>query len=86
MPRTPDLRLRVEDQYQLEVLTCLEYMLTQVLERGGKGSISPVQGVLTESMNALESNLEIESDQPPPTPDMSPIRSPEDMTLIPYCF
>ena len=70
MLRMPDLKLRVKDQYQLEALTCLEYMLTQVLERVSEGTNSPAQGVLTESMNTSESNLEIESNQPPPAPDI----------------
>ena len=32
--RMPDLKLRIEEQYQLETLACLEYMLTKVLESG----------------------------------------------------
>ena len=66
--------MRVEDQFQLEALTCLEYILTQVLERVGERTISPVQGVEKESMNTSESHLEMESDQLPQTPDMSPIQ------------
>ena len=86
MPRTPDLKQRVEAQYQLEALTCLEYVLTQGLERMGKGTISPAQGILRESMNTSESNLEIESDQPPPTQDMSSLRRPEEPSLIAPSF
>ena len=37
-------------------------------------------------MNTSESNLEIESNQPPPTPDMSSIKRHEELILIPYCF
>ena len=77
VPRVPDLKLRVEDHYQLEALPCLEYVLTQALERLDKKNIYPVQGALTESMNTSESNLEIESDQPSLAPDMSPIRRPK---------
>ena len=84
--RTPNLKPRVEDQYQLETLACLEYMLTQVLEKVGERTISPAQEVLTESINTSESNLEIDSYQPPLTPDMSPIRRPEEPAIIPYCF
>ena len=47
----PDLKPRVEDEYQLEALTGLEYVFTQVLERVGERTISPAQGVLTELMN-----------------------------------
>ena len=47
---------------------------------------SLVQWALTESMNTSECNMEIESDQPPLIPDMSPIRRPEEPSLIPYCF
>ena len=86
MLRMPDLSPRVEDQYHLEVLTWLEYVLTQVLERVDEGNISPAQGVVTECMNSSEGDLKIESDQPPPTLDMSPIRKHEELTLIPYCF
>ena len=57
-----------------------------VLERVGEWTISPAQGVLTESINTSESNLEIESDQPPLSPNMSSIRRPEEPSLIPYCF
>ena len=60
-------------------------MLTQVLERVGERTTSPAQGIVTESLNTSESNLEIESDQPPPTQDMSHQRH-EELTLIPYCF
>ena len=82
----PDLKLGVEDQYQLEALICLQCVHTQVLERVGEGAFSPAQGVLRETMNTLESNLEIESNHAPPTPGMSPIRRPEELTIIPYCF
>ena len=36
-------------------------------------------------MNTSEGKLEIESDQPPPTPGMFPIRRPEKPSLIPHC-
>ena len=52
----------------------------------GERTIPPAQGVLTESINTSESNLEIESNPPPLTTDMSPIRKPEEPSLIPYCF
>ena len=50
LPRTPYLKLVVEDQYQLEALTCLEYMLTQVLQRMGKGTISQAQRGFNRNM------------------------------------
>ena len=37
-------------------------------------------------MNISESNLVIESNQPPLTPDLFPIRRPEEPLLIPHCF
>ena len=77
IPRTSDLEQSVEDQYWLGVLTFLEQVLTQVIERVGKKSTSLAQGTLTEFIFALETNSEIESDQPPLTPDMSPIIRPE---------
>ena len=43
----------------------------------GTKSTSATQGTLRESINTPEINLEIESDQPPPTPDISPIIRPE---------
>ena len=45
LPRTPYLKLVVEDQYQLEALTCSEYMLTQVPKRVDERTIFPSQGV-----------------------------------------
>ena len=43
----------------------------------GEKPKSLAQGTLTESKNNQETDSEIESDQPPPTPDMSPIIRPE---------
>ena len=54
--RTPDLELSVEDQHWLGTLTCLEQVLTQVIERVGEKPTPPIQGTLTESINTLETN------------------------------
>ena len=75
MPKMSDLNSRIEDQFQLVVLTCLEYILIQVLERVGERTISPVQGVVTKSTNTLESNLEIESNQTTSNPRYVPYQT-----------
>ena len=68
--RTPDLELRVEDQYQLEALTFLEQVIMHVMERVGEKSTPPEY----EFLHAPETNLSIrEFKQLPQTPDMSPI-------------
>ena len=41
----------------------------------GEKSTSPAHGILTEFINTLETNSEIESEQPPLNPDMSSIIS-----------
>ena len=82
VPKTPDLGPRMEEQYQLEALTCLEYVLNQVLERVDEKLISPTQDALTESVNTSEINSGSESDQPSLTPDMSSIRGPEEPLII----
>ena len=43
----------------------------------GKEPTSPAQGTLTESINALETDLEVEFQQAPLTPDMPLIIRPE---------
>ena len=49
----------------------------QVIERVGEKPTYLAQRTLTESIITLETDLEIESDQPPLAPDMSPIIRPE---------
>ena len=63
--KTPHLELSVEDQFWLGALKCLEQVLTQVIEIVGDKPTSLAQGTLRESINTLETDLEIESDQPP---------------------
>ena len=78
---TTDLKLSVEDQHWLGALTFLEQVLTQVIERVSKKPTSQTHGTLTESINTLGTDALIESEQPPPTPDMSPIIRPELQSL-----
>ena len=63
-------------------------VLTQVMERLGEKTTSPEHGTLRESINTLETNSKIESEQPPPTPDISPIIRPEVQSIEMYlpCF
>ena len=77
IPITPDLKLSAEDQHWLGALTFLGQVLTQVLERLCEKPTSPEHGTLTESTNTMETQLDIEFEQPPLTPDMSPITRPE---------
>ena len=64
----------------------LEQVLTQVMDRVGEKPTSLTEGTLIESisLNTPETNLEIESDQPPLTPDMAPIIRPEVQLSMPY--
>ena len=71
--RTPYLESSAEDQHWLWVLTFLKQIIRQVIERVGEKSTSPAQGTLTESINILKTDSEVEFEQLPLTPDMSPM-------------
>ena len=68
VPITPDLNLSVEESW-LGALTILEQVIIQVIERVGEKSIPPEH----EFVHALETDLELEFEQLPPTLDMSHI-------------
>ena len=55
----------------------LEQVLTQVIERVGEKPTPLAQRTLKEYINTLETDSEIESEEPPLIPDMSPIIRPE---------
>ena len=65
---TPDLNLSVEEPW-LGVLTILEQVITQVVERVGEKATHPGH----EFVHTPEMDSEIEFEHLPSTPDMSPI-------------
>ena len=65
---TPDLKPSVEES-RLGALTMPEHAITQVIERVGEKSTPPEH----EIVHTLETDTEMESQQLPPTLDMSPI-------------
>ena len=81
--KTHDLELNTEQQHWFWALTFLKQIIAQVVERVGEHPTSPEHESLIkfsrtpESINTLETESDMEPEQPPPTPDMSPIVRPE---------
>ena len=68
VPTTPDLNLSMEECW-LGALTIPEQVIMQVVERVGKKSTPPMH----KFVHTLKTDSEMELQQLPPTPDMSPI-------------
>ena len=94
VPKTPNLKPNTEEQHWFLALTFLKQIIAQVVEGVGENSTSPEHESLTEflrtqeSINTLETESEMVPEQPPPTPDMSPIVRPgvEPIEMSMPCF
>ena len=68
--KTPNLELSKE-QHLFLALTFIRQITAELVERVGENPTSSVHASLTDSNNTPDTELEMEPEQPPPTPDMS---------------
>ena len=73
VPKTPDLKPSTEEQHWFWALTFVDEIVMQVVKKMGESPSSPVHAFI----NTLDTESELESEQSPLTPDMSPIIRPE---------